>query len=96
MSEPTLAQRVRLHIYEFFLEHARAPVVEELMTYFGLSRDQTVDVLNEISETRGVALVKGTARILMAWPFSGIATPTESASSEASARPHAPWRPEGC
>jgi hypothetical protein len=75
LSEPTPAQRVRLRIYEFFLEHGRAPVVEELMIEFGLTREQTVEVLRELSETRGVALVRGTARILMAWPFSGITTP---------------------
>jgi hypothetical protein len=74
LSEPTLAQRVRLHVYKHFLEHARPPVVEELMTDFGLSRGETVDILRELVETRGLALVRGTARILMAWPFSAIAT----------------------
>ena len=45
------------------------------MTGLGLTRAETVDVLLQLVETRGVALVKGTARILMAWPFSAIATP---------------------
>jgi hypothetical protein len=75
LSEPTLAQRVRLHIYEFFLERARPPAAEELMTQFGLSRDEAVDVLRELADSRSVALVSGTARILMAWPFSGVTTP---------------------
>jgi hypothetical protein len=75
LSEPTLAQRVRLRVYEHFLEHGRPPVAEELMVDFGLSRGEAIDVLRQLVETRGVALVKGTARILMAWPFSAIATP---------------------
>ncbi len=75
MTEPTLAQRVRLHVYQHFLEHARPPVVEELMRDFDLSRAEVGDVLRELDATRMLALVKGTERILMAWPFSSIATP---------------------
>jgi hypothetical protein len=74
-SPPTLAQRVRLHVFEHFREHAVPPLVEQLMTEFGLTRAETVAVLREVAETRGVAVVKGTSRILMAWPFSAVATP---------------------
>jgi hypothetical protein len=74
-SLPTFAQRVRLFVYEHFLEHAVPPLVEQLMTEFELTRAQTVAVLREVAESRGVAVVKGTSRILMAWPFSAIATP---------------------
>ena len=72
---PTLAQRVRLFVFEHFAEHAVPPLVEQLMTEFNLTRAQTVAVLREVAESRGVAVVKGTSRILMAWPFSAIATP---------------------
>jgi hypothetical protein len=75
VSEPTLSQRVRLSIYQHFLEHSRPPIVEELMTKFGLSRPEVVDVLCELVDNRSVAVVKGTSRVLMAWPFSAIATP---------------------
>jgi hypothetical protein len=75
MPEPTLAQRVRLHVYQHFLEHARPPLVEELMRDFALSRAEVEGVLDELSASRGLAVVKGTHRILMAWPFSAIATP---------------------
>jgi hypothetical protein len=74
-AQPTLAQRVRLAIYEHFLERSVPPLVEELMRDFSLSRAQTVAVLREVAETRCVAVVKGTSRILRAWPFSAIATP---------------------
>lgn len=66
---------MRLFVYEHFLEHAIPPLVEQLMTEFGLTRAETVAVLREVAEARGVAVVKGTSRILMAWPFSAIATP---------------------
>lgn len=74
-AEPTLAQRVRLRIYEHFLEHATPPVAEELMTIFSLSREEVGAVLGEVAAARNIALVKGTLRILMAFPFSAIATP---------------------
>jgi len=75
LSEPTLSQRVRHRIYQHFLDSGRAPVVEELMAEFQLSRAQIEEVLQELVTTRGIAVVKGTWRVLMAWPFSAIATP---------------------
>ena len=45
------------------------------MTEFGLTRAETVAVLRSLSEARHIALVRGTARVLMAFPFSAIATP---------------------
>ena len=74
-TQPTLAQRVRLAVYQHFLQHSEPPLVEGLMRDFGLARAETEAVIGELSETRGVGLVKGTSRILMAWPFSAIATP---------------------
>jgi hypothetical protein len=75
VSRPDLAARVRLAVYEHFLEHARPPVVEELMREFALSRAEIEAVLRDLVASRGVAVVKGTYRILMAWPFSAVATP---------------------
>jgi hypothetical protein len=45
------------------------------MLAFGLSRDEATETLRELVEIRAVALVKGTSRILMAWPFSAVTTP---------------------
>ncbi len=67
--------RMRLRVYEHFVEHGVPPVVEQLMAEFQLSRAETVSALGGLAERRDVALVKGTARILMAWPFSAVATP---------------------
>jgi alkylmercury lyase-like protein len=74
-SLPTLLQRARLYVFRHFLEHAVPPVVEQLMSEFNLSRDDTLELLNELAAARSIALVNGTDRILMAWPFSAIATP---------------------
>jgi alkylmercury lyase-like protein len=75
MSDPSLQQEVRLSIFEQFLQHAAPPVVEQLMKDHALSRDGATEVLRDLEEARHIALVKGTARILMAFPFSAIATP---------------------
>jgi len=72
---PTLAQRVRRRVYEHFLERSVPPVVEQLMGEFSLSRADTETVLDELVAERSAALVKGTHRILMAWPLSAVATP---------------------
>ena len=70
-----LLQQLRLRIFEHFLESAAPPVVEDLMVEFGLSRDDVTDALHELVAARHIALVPGTDRILMAFPFSAVATP---------------------
>ena len=45
------------------------------MTWFDMSRADAIEVLRRLADARHIALVKGTARILMAFPFSAIATP---------------------
>jgi hypothetical protein len=75
VDQPSLAQRVRLTIFEHFLEDGRPPVAEELMTGFSLSRDEVGQTLRELQSARHIALIRGSLRILMAFPFSAIATP---------------------
>jgi len=70
-----LQPRVRLFIFEHFLEHAAPPVVEEVMARFSLSRAAAKEGLRDLVAARHIALVPGTDRILMAFPFSAIATP---------------------
>ena len=70
-----LPQRVRLFVFEHFLEHSAPPVVERVMSEFSLSREAATDALRALEAARHIALVPGTARILMAFPFSAIATP---------------------
>ncbi|MGH2455313.1 MAG: organomercurial lyase [Candidatus Limnocylindria bacterium] len=71
----SLLRRVRLHIFEHFLELGAPPVVEGLMREFSVSRAEATDALRELAAARHIALVPGTDRILMAFPFSAVATP---------------------
>lgn len=73
--DESLLQRVRLFVFEHFLEHASPPVVEQIMRAQSLSREVATDALRQLEAARHLALVPGTARILMAFPFSAIATP---------------------
>jgi hypothetical protein len=66
---------VRKFVFDHFLEHAAPPVVEQVMTRFSLSREEASDALRELDAARHIALLKGTDRILMAFPFSAVATP---------------------
>jgi hypothetical protein len=67
--------RVRKFVFDHFLEHGTPPVAEQVMTEFSLSRSEANEALRALEAARHIALVKGTARILMAFPFSAIATP---------------------
>jgi Alkylmercury lyase len=78
MTDQMLQQRVRLFIFEHFLEHAAPPVVEQLMNAFALPRGDATEALTDLEAAHHVALVPGTARILMAFPFSAIATPFQT------------------
>ena len=69
---------VRKFIFDEFLERGVPPILEEVMGTFSLSRDEATEVFRALEAARHVALVKGTARILMAFPFSAVATPFRS------------------
>lgn len=70
-----LQKNVREYIFEHFEEHATAPVLEQIMREFGLDRASAFKVLVELQSARHIALLTGTQRILMAFPFSSIVTP---------------------
>src|SRR5947199_7399699 len=70
-----LLKNVRKYIFEHFEEHAIAPVLEQIMQKFGLDRASAFNVLAELQSARHIALLPGTQRILMAFPFSSIVTP---------------------
>ena len=91
VNEPTLSQRVRLHVFEQLVETGSPSVVEELMLEFGLSRAETTSVLKELADARHFALVGGTSRILMAFPFSAIATPFRVTANGRDYFPNCAW-----
>jgi len=75
MSE--VRQLVRKFIFDQFLEHSRPPVLEEVMTRFELDRAAAFGVLKELHDSHLLVLLAGSQRILMAHPFSSIASPFE-------------------
>jgi hypothetical protein len=71
----SLARDVRKYVFDHFLEHAAPPVLEQIMERYHLDRFEAFAVLKGLEEARHVKLVPGTQRILMAFPFSAVATP---------------------
>lgn len=74
MGEDT-TKAMRKYIFDYFLENSRAPVLEELMGRFGLDRAGAAEALEALETAHHVIRVPGTDRILMANPFSALATP---------------------
>ena len=75
LNDAPIVSSVRLSIFERFVEDGQAPTVEELMTEFSAPRGKVTAILDQLVAARHIALVPGSARILMAFPFSAIATP---------------------
>jgi hypothetical protein len=71
----SLQKNVRKYILEHFEEYTIAPVLEQIMREFGLDRASAFKVLVDLQSARHIALLAGTQRILMAFPFSSIVTP---------------------
>ena len=74
-TDDALRAQVRQFIFESFRAWGTPPVVELVMTRFDLTREQATEVLRDLEAAHHISLVPGTARILMAFPFSAIATP---------------------
>lgn len=67
--------QMRLTVFDHFLRDATPPSVEQLMSELRLSRDDVERGLDRLEKDRHLQLVPRTHRILMAFPFSAIATP---------------------
>jgi len=72
---PDLVKQVRKFIFDTFEATGAAPVIEQIMPRFGLDRAQAFQALMALQDAHHIALVKGTQRILMAFPFSSVTTP---------------------
>jgi hypothetical protein len=70
-----LQKNVRKYILDHFEEHTTAPALEQIMRKFRLDRTSAFKVLVKLQSARDIALLTGTQRILMAFPFSSIVTP---------------------
>src|SRR5437870_13686862 len=71
----SLARDVRKYVFDHFLEYAVPPVLEQIMERYHLERPDAFAVLKALEAARHLKLVPGTQRILMAFPFSAVATP---------------------
>jgi Alkylmercury lyase len=76
------AREVRAFVFATFVEQARAPTVEEMMARFGLEREEVLHRLLELQAQHHLLLLPGTERILMANPFSNLATPFRVSTEE--------------
>jgi hypothetical protein len=72
---PVDSKLLRKFIFDYFFEHTRAPVLEEVMRRFGLDRQEAYGGLRALEADHHILLVPGTQRILMANPYSGVTTP---------------------
>ena len=66
---------IRKFVFDYFLEHAVAPSAPEIAAGLELPLSQVKDSLRTLDEAHHLKLLEGTSRILMAFPFSAIATP---------------------
>jgi len=71
----SLARDARKFVFDHFVEQAVPPVLEQIMERYRLRREEAFAVLKGLEEARHLKLVPGTQRILMAFPFSAVATP---------------------
>ncbi len=69
-----LIKRIRKYIYDSFIATSHAPVIEEIVEKFSISKQKALDILNELHEKHLIVLQPFTNRILMAHPFSNIPT----------------------
>ena len=69
------SKAIRKYIFDNFEENANAPVLEQVMLKFKLDRSAAFKALLDLESSHHIFLVPGTQRILMAWPFSSVATP---------------------
>ncbi|OLD34554.1 MAG: hypothetical protein AUI50_06015 [Crenarchaeota archaeon 13_1_40CM_2_52_14] len=76
-----LPKLVRKFVFDRFLEQSHPPVLEEIMTRFELDGPTAFGVLKELHDSHLLVLLAGSQRILMAHPFSSIASPFEATIS---------------
>ncbi|MCI4347352.1 MAG: alkylmercury lyase family protein [Thermoplasmata archaeon] len=72
---PGPSAAVRKFVFDYFLEHSVPPVAELIALQFGLDPLSIRHSLEQLDAAHHLRLLPGTSRILMAFPFSAIATP---------------------
>ncbi|MCI4352864.1 MAG: alkylmercury lyase family protein [Thermoplasmata archaeon] len=72
---PADVAAVRKFVFDYFLEHSVPPVAELIAVQFGLNLPAVRHALEQLDAAHHLRLLPGTSRVLMAFPFSAVATP---------------------
>ena len=67
-------RRVRLCVYDYFLDLQRPPSLSEIAARLGLSRDRVIASLHRLHADHVLVLESGKSDIRMAMPFSAVDT----------------------
>lgn len=67
--------QIRLHIYQFIVEHARPPAARETADHFGMIEAEAKDAYQRLHDGHALFLAPGTTDVQMANPLSGVETP---------------------
>ena len=73
-SSADVDRRVRLHVYERFLEDGRPPTHDETAVVVGIDTEKAADAYVRLAEQRVLVLAPATLAIWMAAPFSAVPT----------------------
>ncbi len=69
-----LDNRVRLHLYERFVEDGRAPTADDTGAALGIGPDQAAAAYRRLEQDRVIVLAPGTTNVWMANPLSAVPT----------------------
>lgn len=75
MMDDDLIWKVRLFVYEWFVETTRAPSVDDIAERFAITPQAAGQALSSLHDRHALFLEPGAAVIRFANPFSGIPTP---------------------
>jgi hypothetical protein len=67
--------QIRLHIYEFFVEHSRPPTTAETAGAFGMAETDASQAYQRLHDAHTLLLEPGTTGVRMANPLSAVPTP---------------------
>src|SRR5207244_10968515 len=71
----SLTHDARKFVFDYFVEQAVPPVLEQIMERYRLRREEAFAVLKGLEKARHLDLVPSPHRILMAFTFSAVSTP---------------------
>jgi hypothetical protein len=69
-----LPNRVRVAVYQHFVEHQRAPAIAELAAALDCGKEQVNAALEALAESHVLVLKPASREVWMAMPFSNVPT----------------------